>query len=189
MKYKHFLLAAAGSCGIATALFFHSQSNADSAKSLPLQGLSAPQQVALEHANQLSTAFQCVADELLPSVVAIESIKTKTPQNWPDNSRSPLMHPPFGKYGSSPFEEMFEQLQRDPGSAPPATRQQPKMVNGIGTGVIIDSVGIVITNHHVIAESDEIRIRTHDGREFLVKQTMSDPKTDIAVLELRMQVI
>lgn len=184
MKYKHFLLAAASSCGIATALFFHSQSNADHAKSLPLQGLSEPQQAALEHANQLSTAFQCVADELLPSVVAIESIKTKKSQNWPDNPQSPLMHPPFGKYGSSPFDEMFEQLQRDPRSGPPATRQQPKMVNGIGTGVIIDPVGIVITNHHVIADSDEIRIQTHDGREFLVKRTMSDPKTDIAVLEL-----
>ena len=184
MKRKHFLLAAASTCGLATALFFHSQSNADSSKSPPLHGLSAPQQAAIDHANQLSTAFQCVADELLPSVVAIESIKATTLQSGLDSPQLPLMRPPLGQYGNSPFDEMFEQLQRIPRNGQPNVGQQPKRVNGIGTGVVIDSSGIVITNHHVVANSDELRVRTHDGREFSVKRIMSDPKTDIAVLEL-----
>ena len=98
MKRKHFLLAAASTCGLATALFFHSQSNADSSKSPPLHGLSAPQQAAIDHANQLSTAFQCVADELLPSVVAIESIKATTLQSGLDSPQLPFMRPPLGQY-------------------------------------------------------------------------------------------
>ena len=183
-KYLNALLCAAGIC-VTTTLFFHRDSIAGDANRDQLETLTPSQQTAISHANQLSEAFQCIADNLLPSVVAIESSKRHPTQvgaiRVPD---SPMSEIPLDHFKGTPFEEMLERFHRGvtPGGDQDSSRQ--RRVNGIGTGLIIDASGIIMTNHHVIAGADEVRVRAFDGREYPVAKILSDPKTDIAILSL-----
>jgi Do/DeqQ family serine protease len=66
-------------------------------------------------------------------------------------------------------------------------RQSPNRSNkqsALGSGVIIDKTGIVITNHHVIADADDIRIALSDGREFKSRLLLKDESVDLAVLQI-----
>ncbi len=64
-------------------------------------------------------------------------------------------------------------------------RAPEREVRGLGSGVIVDAAkGLVLTNHHVIAEADEIRIRLNDDREFEAELVGSDPDSDVAVLRI-----
>jgi len=54
----------------------------------------------------------------------------------------------------------------------------------MGTGVIIDSAGIVLTNNHVVSNSRQVDVELSDGRKFNVIDVKEDPRTDVAVLWL-----
>jgi serine protease DegS len=73
------------------------------------------------------------------------------------------------------IEELF-------GDARPRFRQ--RLEQSLGSGVIVDSAGHVITNHHVIATADLIRAQLADGRIAEVRVVGRDPDTDLAVLKL-----
>jgi serine protease Do len=55
---------------------------------------------------------------------------------------------------------------------------------GVGSGVIVDSRGFVLTNHHVIERADEIALTLADGRTFSGVVIGRDPKTDLAVVKV-----
>ncbi|KAG1700491.1 50S ribosomal protein L17 [Nymphon striatum] len=55
--------------------------------------------------------------------------------------------------------------------------------NSLGSGVIVDASGIVITNHHVIKDADEVKIALSDGREFEAEIILKDEASDLAVLK------
>jgi serine protease Do len=57
-------------------------------------------------------------------------------------------------------------------------------VPGVGSGVIIDPRGYVITNNHVVADTDKVTIVLADGRSFEAKEKMYDPDTDLAVIKI-----
>ena len=59
-----------------------------------------------------------------------------------------------------------------------------RLVQSLGSGVIIDDQGHVVTNHHVIEGADDIRARLLDERWFETRLVGSDPKTDVALLKL-----
>ncbi len=67
----------------------------------------------------------------------------------------------------------------DPGAAPIARKQ-----NFVGSGVIVDPSGLVVTNFHVIADADEIRVALSDKREFPAKIVLKDRRSDLAVLKI-----
>src|SRR5690606_39352489 len=67
-----------------------------------------------------------------------------------------------------------------PQGAPQERREQ-----GQGSGVIVSESGVVLTNNHVVEKADEITVTTSDGREFEAKVLGTDPKSDLAVLQLQ----
>ncbi|MBI3928691.1 MAG: trypsin-like peptidase domain-containing protein [Armatimonadetes bacterium] len=56
-----------------------------------------------------------------------------------------------------------------------------------GSGVIVDPEGLIVTNEHVVAGAEELRVTTHDGRELEVKVVGTDPGTDLALLRVEGQ--
>lgn len=61
---------------------------------------------------------------------------------------------------------------------------QPQIQQATGSGVIISSDGYIVTNNHVIENSDQIKIKLHDNREFDAKLIGIDPSSDIALLKI-----
>jgi serine protease Do len=66
---------------------------------------------------------------------------------------------------------------------PDGRRRQPDRRGG-GSGFIIRGNGLIITNHHVIEDADEIVVRLYDRREFVAELVGSDPETDVALLRI-----
>jgi serine protease Do len=61
----------------------------------------------------------------------------------------------------------------------------PRRVNSLGSGFIIDSAGIVVTNNHVIADADEITVILNDGSRIKADLIGKDQKTDLALLRIK----
>ena len=62
--------------------------------------------------------------------------------------------------------------------------QDAKQVNGMGTGIIIDPRGYIITNYHVVEGVSQIQVSLHDERDVVAKLIAHDPKTDLAVIKV-----
>jgi Do/DeqQ family serine protease len=55
---------------------------------------------------------------------------------------------------------------------------------GLGSGVIVSANGYILTNNHVVADADELKVLLSDGREFMAKVIGTDEKTDVAVIKI-----
>jgi len=75
------------------------------------------------------------------------------------------------------FREFF-------GDRLPKQQQQPRRVQGVGSGVIVSPDGYILTNHHVIDGALEIKVELTDNRTFTAKVIGSDPPSDLAVLKI-----
>lgn len=63
-------------------------------------------------------------------------------------------------------------------------RQQPRIREGSGSGVIISPDGYIVTNNHVIDDADQIKVVLNDKREFVAKLVGADETTDVALLKI-----
>src|SRR5205085_8776279 len=87
----------------------------------------------------------------------------------------------------SPFEEFFDDFFKNRRGGPGGkggenNREfQPRKTNSLGSGFIIDTAGIVVTNNHVIADADEINVILNDGTKIRAELVGVDKKTDLAV--------
>jgi serine protease Do len=80
------------------------------------------------------------------------------------------------------FEEFFKEFFERRGGEPPP--QQKRRASALGSGFIIDSSGYIVTNHHVIADADEITVRLYDDTLLEAELVGSDQKTDLALLKV-----
>ena len=83
-------------------------------------------------------------------------------------------HSSFGTFGRDPYFDRFFRDFFEPRGA--------QKVQSLGSGVVIDERGHILTNEHVIARADRIRVTMADGREFDATVLGADPNNDIAVL-------
>lgn len=85
---------------------------------------------------------------------------------------SPLFNDPF-------FRRFFGN------QFPPGSRQNQRVQNSLGSGVIVSADGLIVTNHHVIDKADEITVVLTDRREFEAEVVTRDDGTDLAVLRIK----
>jgi len=131
---------------------------------LILVALNLPNSLA--QAKNIPSSFADLAEKLMPSVVNIASTQTiKTTTN-----PFPFEFPP-----GSPFEDMFKEFNQ------PSERR----ATGLGSGFIIDSKGIVVTNNHVIQGADDIVVSVNGSKEYQAKVIGKDPYMDLAVLQIQ----
>ena len=86
----------------------------------------------------------------------------------------------------SPFEEFFDDFFKNRRGGPGGDKgggMQPRKTNSLGSGFIVDTAGIVVTNNHVIADADEINVIMNDGTKIKATLVGVDKKTDLAVLK------
>ena len=117
-------------------------------------------------AKDAPTSFADLAERLMPSVVSIATTTTVLTNTNP--------FPGFKFPPGSPFEDMFKEF---------GTPQKRKS-SALGSGFIIDEKGIVITNNHVIQDSEDIVVRVNGNEEYKAKIIGADPLSDIAVLQI-----
>ncbi|MES2414734.1 MAG: DegQ family serine endoprotease [Pseudomonadota bacterium] len=88
--------------------------------------------------------------------------------------------------GMDPFLEFFRRFQQGQGMGPGQRRGAPQEVptRGQGSGFIVSTDGIILTNAHVVKDAKEVTVKLTDRREYRAKVLGSDPKTDIAVLRI-----
>lgn len=60
-----------------------------------------------------------------------------------------------------------------------------QVYESVGSGVIVNQDGLILTNHHVIADTKHIDIRLFDGRQFVAESIKSDPASDLAILHIK----
>ena len=82
------------------------------------------------------------------------------------------------------LRRFLQEPPRRPGR-PKGGDLQPHKTNSLGSGFIVDTSGIVVTNNHVIADADEINVIMNDGSKFKAELVGVDKKTDLAVLKFK----
>ncbi len=135
------------------------------AQSVEVQ-LTQEEQDAIEQASVFSRAFVAVAKLIRPAVVNIKVERRVTVTGFND--------------AFDFFSQMFG--PRFPGRPLPETRSQTKIE--LGSGVIIDDNGIILTNNHVVGQADAIRVQLLDGREYTAELIGTDPSSDVAVIKI-----
>ena len=117
-------------------------------------------------AQDVPESFADLAERLMPSVVNISTTTTVITNSNP--------FPGFQFPPGSPFEDMFKEF---------GTPQKRKS-SALGSGFIIDSKGVVITNNHVITGAEDIVVTVNGDKDYKAKVIGADPLSDIAVLQL-----
>ncbi len=128
-------------------------------------------QIAAAHARGAPESFADLAEKFSPAVV---NITTKTTVAAPA-LRGPGPIVPEG----SPFEDFFDDFM-DRGHR----GGKPRKSQALGSGFVISEDGYIVTNNHVIAEADEIKVEFFSGKMLDAKIIGRDPKVDIAVLKV-----
>jgi len=124
-----------------------------------------------------------VAEKVIDAVVNISTSQTVEAKGGGDGRGTMPQLPP-----GSPFEEFFDDFFKNRHGGPGGPKGgdlQPHKTNSLGSGFIIDTSGIVVTNNHVIADADEINVIMNDGTKIKAELVGVDKKTDLAVLKFK----
>jgi serine protease Do len=139
---------------------------------------------ALELARQLNEAFVEVADTVSRSVVVIE-VEFKPEAGEVDAEGNSWLDrlPDWFR------EQILPEGEEESPEVPPRFRRRPDVerqpLPGSGSGVIIREDGYILTNAHVVKDSQKIKVRLKDGREFAAEVRGIDGLSEIAVIKLQ----
>ena len=128
-------------------------------------------QATTGHARGAPESFADLAEKISPSVVNITTSTTVAAPTG--HAPGPIV--PEG----SPFEDFFKDFMDRGGNG-----QRPRKSQALGSGFVISEDGYIVTNNHVIAEADEIKIEFFSGEILPATLIGRDPKIDIALLKV-----
>jgi Do/DeqQ family serine protease len=118
---------------------------------------------------EVQLSFAPVVKRAAPAVVNVYGTRVEQVQNHPFFD-DPMFRRFFGNRGG-----------QGQGQGP----QRAEVARSLGSGVIIDRIGLVVTNNHVVENMTEVKVAFADRREFEVEIVLRDPRTDLAVLKLK----
>jgi len=124
-------------------------------------------------ADALQAAFVTVAERVRPAVVNIGTVQVAHSRRTPIIP-GPGTDDPF-------FKDFFDQFFGRRGPGPREEFRQP----GLGSGVIIDNRGFVLTNFHVIRGADSVTVKLPSNQEFQGRIVGTDTKTDLAIIRFQ----
>ncbi|WP_298858247.1 trypsin-like peptidase domain-containing protein [uncultured Sulfitobacter sp.] len=124
-------------------------------------GVASAQQIPQSQA-QVQLSFVPVVKQAAPAVVNIYAKIVR------EVRQTPLQSDPF-----------FERFFRDPLADP-----KPRVQNSLGSGVILSTDGIVVSNYHVVGMATDIRVVLNDRREFSARVLLGDEESDLAILKI-----
>ena len=110
------------------------------------------------------SSYATAVNAAMPAVVKIFTARLVTVES----------HPLFN-------DPLFNQFLRNRGQT------QQRIERGLGSGVIVDSSGLILTNHHVIRDADQIQVMLSDGRQRIARLIGTDEPTDLALLEVDLE--
>ncbi len=111
------------------------------------------------------TAIERVAEKAIPTVVHIEVTEYQEVVN------------PMFPFDNDPFFQQFFGTRRGP-------RKFKRELKGLGSGIIMDAEGHILTNNHVAGGASKIDVLLSDGKHYPAKLVGADPKTDLAVIKI-----
>jgi len=114
----------------------------------------------------LSSAIERVANKAIPAVVHIEVTEHQELAN------------PYYAYKDNPFFRRFFGLPKN------MPKKLQRELVGIGTGVIMDAEGHILTNYHVVGGATQIEVTLSDGTQYPATVVGVDPKTDLGVIKI-----
>ena len=127
---------------------------------------SAPQAAEAPKASvDLKTAIVQVAKQNIPAVVHIEVTARQE------------VTVPSSPFENDPFFRFFFDLPQTP-------KKFKREMKGLGSGMIMDSQGHILTNNHVVGGATEIQVLLDSGKQYRAKLVGTDPKTDLAVIQI-----
>lgn len=115
----------------------------------------------------LRTAIAVVAKQTIPAVAHIEV----TQRQEINNPLLPFENDPFFHYFFNVPRKMPKKFKRE--------------LKGLGSGMVMDPEGHILTNNHVVAGASEIDVQLADGSRYKAKVVGTDPKTDLAVIKIK----
>ena len=151
----------------------------------------APTTAPPEQLTQLEDAFTRVAERSFPAVVVITNKRTERRPMYPPG----MIPPEFRFFFGMPENEDESEGEGDshatrPHGAPHTGKQTPQAV-GKGSGIVLREDGYVLTNYHVIKDSDALEVRLHDGKVYDSAKDRDDvvivgqdEETDLAILRI-----
>jgi len=153
-------------CGVVLGLVISSKLNLTPSV---ISSIDESSSVPLVTTDDLTEAVMQVANTVGPAVVSIHTERVQKYQTRRQFFGSPFQDDFFDRFFEDFFGDMPErELKRQ----------------GLGSGVIIDHRGYILTNEHVISEADSINVTLPDGREFEAELKGTDPRSDLAVIKI-----
>lgn len=127
--------------------------------------------------------FTDLVEQVGPSVVNIRTLEKVSPRSAPGGQFDPDMLEFFRRFGL-PIPNIPNGPRQSP---PPGHGQQPnqeEQPRGVGSGFILTSDGMIMTNAHVVDGADEVIVTLTDKREFKAKIIGADKRSDVAVVKI-----
>ena len=143
---------------------------------------SAPVQTALPQTGVMAPDFTQITERYGPAVVNISVTGSAKAEDADSDAEQMQNVQPGNPFGNDPFLEFFRRFGGIPGQRPFQGGNVP--THAQGSGFIVSSDGVILTNAHVVRDAKEVIVKLTDRREFKAKVLGSDPQTDVAVLKI-----